>query len=259
MLLLRLCLVLAILAGIGVIVVNQVVLKPQIEGIRDTRDKNKQGWDKAEGEKKKLNKELGETQTKLKRTEADLDTTKSALANTTKQLEDETKRSNERAMAIEKLKTELKGMSDKLAAWEAPGYSVDQILGLIKQLKDFKLANEGLIEENKLLATKAKDLQKRLAELLSEKEIDPPIPASARGKVLVVDPKWDFLVLDVGSKLGLVDKGVLLVSRNGTLVAKIRVMNVQPDRSIANIMPGWKLKDVMEGDLVFPYTPTNTL
>ncbi len=85
------------------------------------------------------------------------------------------------------------------------------------------------------------------------------IPNSARGRVLVVDPKWDFLVLDVGSKLGLKDRGVLLVSRNGTLIAKVRVMNVQPDRSIANIMPGWKLKDVMEGDQVFPYAPANTL
>ena len=40
MLLLRLCLVLAILAGIGVIVVSQAVLKPQIQGIIDTRDTN---------------------------------------------------------------------------------------------------------------------------------------------------------------------------------------------------------------------------
>ncbi len=259
MLLLRLCLVLAILAGIGVIVVSQAVLKPQIEVIIETRNKNKQGWDKAETEKKKLNKDLGETQTKLKKTEAELDTTKTALANTTEQLQKETKRANDLAMTIEKLKSELKGMSDKLAAWEALGLTVDQITGLIKQLKDFKVTNEGLIEENKLLATRAKDLQKRLDEILLGQEIDPPVPPTARGRVLVVDPKWDFLVLDIGSKLNLPPKGVLLVSRNGVLIAKIRVMNVQPDRSIANIMPGWKLKDVMEGDQVFPYAPANTL
>ena len=258
MLLLRLCLVLAVLAGIGVIVVSQVVLKPQIEGIRDTRDKNKQGWDKAEGEKKKLNKELGETQTKLKRTEADLDTTKSALANTTKQLEDETKRSNDRAMTIEKLKTELKGMSDELAAWKALPFTVDQIAGVIKERNEFKATIDTLHEENKLFA-KTIDRLKSEIDILKGPVDDPVLPDSARGRVLVVDPKWDFLVLDVGSKLGLKDRGVLLVSRNGTLVAKVRVMNVQQDRSIANIMPGWKLKDVMEGDLVFPYTPTNTL
>lgn len=45
----------------------------------------------------------------------------------------------------------------------------------------------------------------------------------------------------------------MLVSRNGELVAKVRVADVQDSRSIANIMPGWKLKDVMEGDVVLPY------
>jgi hypothetical protein len=82
---------------------------------------------------------------------------------------------------------------------------------------------------------------------------DPPVPREVRGKVLVVDPKWDFLVLDVGAKQEVPEKGVLLVSRNGELVAKVRVMNVQDQRSIANIMPGWKLKDVLEGDVVVPY------
>ena len=76
---------------------------------------------------------------------------------------------------------------------------------------------------------------------------------TVKGKVLVVDPKWDFVVLDVGARNEVPEKGVLLVSRNGELVAKVRVMNVQDQRSIANIMPGWKLKDVTEGDVVLAY------
>jgi len=36
-------------------------------------------------------------------------------------------------------------------------------------------------------------------------------------------------------------------------VAKVRITNVQSQRSIANILPGWKLKDVMEGDVVLAY------
>jgi hypothetical protein len=161
-------------------------------------------------------------------------------------------------MAIEKLKSDLKGMSDKLAAWEALGYTVDQIAGVIKQLNEIKVNNEGLLEENKLFKARIDRLEHEIADLRGS-GVDPPMPDSARGRVLVVDPKWDFLVLDVGSNLGLRDKGVLLVSRNGALIAKVRVMNVQTNRSIANIMPGWKLKDVMEGDQVFPYLPANTL
>jgi hypothetical protein len=67
----------------------------------------------------------------------------------------------------------------------------------------------------------------------------------------VVDPKYNFVVLDIGSNKGVEPRGVLVVSRNSKLVAKVRVASVQPDRSIANIIPGWKLDEVMEGDQVF--------
>src|SRR5689334_14185305 len=108
MLLFRLCLVLAILAGIGVIVVNQAVLKPQIEGIIANRTTFSNNWTKAESDKKKLNKELTETQTKLKKTESDLSDTKSALDNTTQQLTAEKKRTTDLTAVGEKLKADLK-------------------------------------------------------------------------------------------------------------------------------------------------------
>ncbi len=65
-----------------------------------------------------------------------------------------------------------------------------------------------------------------------------------------MDPKWDFVVLDIGEKQQVVPNGVMMVSREGKLVAKVKVVSVQIDRSIANIMPGWKLNEVSEGDLV---------
>jgi cell shape-determining protein MreC len=70
------------------------------------------------------------------------------------------------------------------------------------------------------------------------------------GKVLVVDPKYDFVVLNVGGNQGVVENGRLLVNRDGKLVAKLRVTKVEPNRSIANIVPDWKQSEVMEGDQV---------
>ncbi len=258
MLPLRICLILAILAGIGVIVVSQAVLKPQFEGIIQVRNDNKTGWDKAEGEKRKLASTLKATEADLKSTKNDLDSTKDQLKDTAAQLAEQKKLAAERAAMIAKLNTQLKAAEDELAAWKATGFTVDQIAGLAKQVKDFKLQNEGLGEENKLFKGRIDKLEREIASLKGPVD-DPAVPDTARGRVLVVDPKWDFLVLDVGSKLGLIERGVLLISRNGVLVAKVRVTNVQQDRSIANIMPGWKLKDVMEGDQVFPYAPTSSL
>jgi len=47
----------------------------------------------------------------------------------------------------------------------------------------------------------------------------------------------------------------LLVSRDGRLVAKVIISDVQKGRCIANVMPGWKLTDVLEGDQVIPAHP----
>jgi hypothetical protein len=58
--------------------------------------------------------------------------------------------------------------------------------------------------------------------------------------------------LDVGQNQGVLENGQLLVNRNGQLIAKVQVQSVQQDRCIANVVPGYRLHDVLDGDAVFP-------
>jgi hypothetical protein len=58
------------------------------------------------------------------------------------------------------------------------------------------------------------------------------------------------VVLDIGEEQGVLENGEMLVNRNGRLVAKVKIKTVERSRSIANVLPGWKLGDVMEGDEV---------
>jgi hypothetical protein len=81
--------------------------------------------------------------------------------------------------------------------------------------------------------------------------------ADLRGKILVVDPRWDFVVLNIGQDQGVLENGELLVSREGRLVAKVIVRTVEKDRCIANVLPGWKLGEVIEGDEVCPAHPAS--
>jgi hypothetical protein len=74
---------------------------------------------------------------------------------------------------------------------------------------------------------------------------------------MAVDPKWDFVVLNVGEDQGVLPDGELLVSRDGKLVAKVIVRSVQKDRSIANLVPGWQLGEIIEGDEVIPAHPAS--
>jgi hypothetical protein len=76
------------------------------------------------------------------------------------------------------------------------------------------------------------------------------LPAGLRGRVLAVDPKFEFVVLDIGEVDGVLEQGEMLVNRSGKLVAKVRIMSVQPNRSIANVLLDWKQADIMEGDAV---------
>ena len=79
MLLLRISLGLAILAGLGVIGVSQFVVKPHFEEIVKTRDDNKTGWDTAEKKAKDLGKKLADTTGELKTTKGRLESTQSEL------------------------------------------------------------------------------------------------------------------------------------------------------------------------------------
>ena len=80
------------------------------------------------------------------------------------------------------------------------------------------------------------------------------LPENIRGKVLAVDPKWNFVVLNFGENAGALKHGELLVDRGGQLIAKVRIESLQADRCIANVEPGFELHNVLEGDTVFPVT-----
>jgi len=72
----------------------------------------------------------------------------------------------------------------------------------------------------------------------------------------VADPKWNFVVLNLGQTQGVTPYCTLLVNRNGALVAKVQVTSVQQNQSIANVLPGWQLGEVLEGDSVIPANPS---
>jgi hypothetical protein len=58
-------------------------------------------------------------------------------------------------------------------------------------------------------------------------------------------------LFDVGSNQGVLERGKMAVSRDGKLVAKLKIYSTEPNRSIANIMRDWRQLEVKEGDTVF--------
>jgi hypothetical protein len=92
-------------------------------------------------------------------------------------------------------------------------------------------------------------LQNEIKRLVGE-DYEVELPAGTRGSVVAVDPKWNFVVLDIGANKRILKGGVLMVHRNSQLVSKVRINEVLPDRSVASAIPGWNLGEIEEGDQV---------
>ncbi|SRR5258706_3455894 len=252
--LLRILLIVTILIGIGAIAVSQFVVRPHIQTIIDARDKNLKDYQNEQRGHTKTKGVLKDTQGKLAQTEKNLEDTKTQLAATTTKAAEQEKRANGLDQELTKTKQTLSGVQADLAAWTALGIPVEQVKNVIAEVKQLRVANEAIEEEKKILSVNLKKSEDRLKAILGNDEApDPPLPAGLKGKVLVVDPKFDFIVIDIGANKGVEPRGVLMVSHNSKLVAKVRVASVQPERSIANIMPGWKIAPITEGDQVFIY------
>jgi Tfp pilus assembly protein PilE len=247
--LIRVFLILAILAGIGTVAVTQFMVRPHIEGIITERNTNKENWDRELARANKVTKELKTTQETLATTEKNLEETKTSLTAMTSRATEQERRANTLQETLDTTKRDLTTAQQNLASWETLRIPVEQVSQIIESEKRYRQLTAVLEEEKKVMAKENKRLNDVLAQFISKEDVPVPMPG-AKGTVVAVDPKWNFVVLDVGEKGGAKQRGIFLVSRNGKLVGKVRVTEVQPDRSVANVVPGWQLEEIMEGDQV---------
>jgi len=236
--------------------VNIVFVKDKISTLVADRDTQRTGRITAESEKEKAKKDLAKAEKELAQVNQELTDAKAEDAKAVATAAAQTKRADELSDKLAKTTQEREEAQAKLAAYEATGISVEQVGKLSRALKDTQEAIEVANEEKIVLQRAISGLKTRLAKYEGE---DPTVRlrADLKGKILVVDPKWDFVVLDIGQEQGVLENGELLVSRDGKLVAKVIVRSLEKDRCIANVVPGWKLGEVIEGDEVSPAHPAS--
>jgi hypothetical protein len=248
--LLRISLIIAILAGIGTIVLTHLKTREHIQGIitaRNNFEKEKiqqtARANKAETDLAKTRDTLNTTSNTLVKTEEELNGTKQQLATA---LENLNKTKAELAKAVEA----RKDAEANIAKWEQLGLKPEQVREMIANLKKSMDAIAALEDEKKILNRRVSELDNKLKLILGEDEYVVPLPTGTKGNVVAVDPKWNFVVLDLGADKGMLEGGVLMVHRNSQLVGKVRIREVMPNRCVANVVPGWKLGEIEEGDQV---------
>jgi cell shape-determining protein MreC len=248
--LIRISLIIAILGGIAAIVLGNVQLRTHIKGIIQEREDERAAKVQALADLSKTRKDLTATQQKLSQEETAHSDTKNRLMQANNRVTQLEKDNADLTESLETTRQNLTTSNQQLAAWNALGIPVDQVRAVIEQNKEYRFALEALNQEKNVLSYNNKKLRAELAKYIGPEEPVVEMPTGLKGQVTAVDPKWDFVVINVGEKDGVLPDGVFLVNRDGRLVGKVKVATVQPKRAIANVMPGWRLSDIMEGDEV---------
>ncbi len=252
----RICLILAIVAALAVGVVNIVNVREKITTLVTDRNTQRDGRIAAEGERDKTKRDLATAKKELDQSKQDLVAANAERDKAVATAAQQQKKADDLSDKLAKTTTDLNDTQTKLAAYVFTGFSAAQVGGMSRVIKDTREALEVANQEKLVLSRTVARLDNELAKYVGTNYVV-KLRADLRGRILVVDPKWDFVVLNIGQDQGVLSDGELLVSREGKLVAKVIVRSVEKDRCIANIVPGWKLGEVIEGDEVTPAHPSS--
>jgi hypothetical protein len=245
---LRISLIVAILAGIGALVVSQLQVATKITQLTDNLNTAEGERDRVTRELQSANSQLSSARSEALRANQELETTKADLEAVTLRASEQEKRANDAEQRLYVVTDQRNKAQTELRQWQAFEKTPDQIRLMIADNKRLAEENNIFREENRSFSRQLTLLQNRLL-IYEEPGYKVPLPEDLRGTVLAVDPRYEFIVLDIGSDDGALEQGEMLVSRAGKLVAKVRILSVQSDRSVANILPEWKQAEIMEGDV----------
>ncbi len=245
----RISLIIAIVAGIAALAVSQLVVAKKINTLNADLETTKQSLSASQEAERKARKEAKDAVTAADKAKRELDAAKNDLAAASEKADQQEKRANELAARLDKTTLERNDAQTRLAAWLALGRSIDELRATMVENKKLVGDNDALNKENKVLARTLKQTKSEL-DLLTGAKTKVELPPDLKGKVVAVDPKYEFVVLDIGLDDGVLARGEMLVNRSGKLVAKVRILTAESHRSVANVLADWKQGEIMEGDVV---------
>ncbi len=134
---------------------------------------------------------------------------------------------------------EIADLKSKIAAVD-PGRPVlpptDEAQAKIKELEtrlaEYDTVKRTLEDQLKTADSSARQMQR--AEQQRQMRV---MRSGLSGSVLAVDRNWNFVVLDLGDRNGVVNHAEMIVTRGSGMVGKVRITSVEPSQSIADIVP----------------------
>jgi cell shape-determining protein MreC len=208
-------------------------------------------------------KELGETKksaeelaAKNQAAEADNAKLKADLAGTKSELDKASASVSQKDSEIAQLKTEVESKSQEIATLqasqaEAPAEDAGEEKARLAELETLNTELTSKLDSarGELEAFKQKEKEK-----LTKKALD-----NLTGRILAVNQAWNFVVLNIGDKNGILSNTELIVKRGTARIGLVRITSVEPSTSIADIIPGSMVRGltIQPGDDVIYQGETN--
>jgi regulator of replication initiation timing len=195
----------------------------QLEGTKSELESKKEEVTQLAGEKDKLSAELGEAR-------AESDKAKEAVAAAQEQ-------AATAQAEIEQLKQDNEAKDTRIAELEGQGPSpeaapgAEEITMMQARLSELETVNQQLQDQNTALSTQIAELKRR-----DEGRQKMQMRQGLSGTILAVNQAWNFVVLSLGDRQGVVPNAEMLVQRDGQYLGKVRVTSVEPSTSIADIL-----------------------
>jgi chromosome segregation ATPase len=189
---------------------------------------------------------LASTQADLATANTNLQATTAALAQKTQEAEGLKTQVAERDQQLQATKTELaaaKGVIEKVQeSLKAVG------LENVQSIDDIRQRIMSLGEENKALSDQLRKMRDD-NEQLKEKVVElSTTPVNLRGRVVDVQDRWNFLVLNIGQEQQVRKHAQFLIYRGNRTVGRVQVVSVGPSTSIAEILPAYRRGTPRVGD-----------
>ena len=209
---------------------------------------------------------ISQTGEKWNATNDDLTSTKGTLKTTEETLTEQKAKNQELSLQADKLskdlettKSEFESTNSKLkvTAEQLQAYN-DELKGrkpseLYQQINDLSEKAKVAEGEQKLLSAAKEKAEVELKKLREQVEMTKPggtKSMSLSGRILAVNPTWNFVILDLGKNDQRVEGLTMVIYRGEKMIGRIKTVTVDAQTSVADVLPGTPATAIEVGDQV---------
>jgi septal ring factor EnvC (AmiA/AmiB activator) len=141
---------------------------------------------------------------------------------------------------IDALTQQVTDLTAKAGSTTAGGVGQTDVAAMETRVKEAETKLAELQQINQSLTQRVDDAEQKSRALQEESDRRQRglMAKGLEGRVLAVNQGWNFVVLSLGDRQGVVNNAEMIVMRDDTMVGKVRVTSVEPSTSIADIVPG---------------------